>query len=138
MISLKPPHLFWRHVARGAHDHPGLSAHWHGLFSCTALRVAHASEAEIENLRASVFRDQNIVRLQIAMHDSRRVRRRKAARDLGANVERLAQSEFGAAQSLAINELADHVAIADVIHRDDVGMIERGHGSCFLLEARPA
>src|SRR5262252_45087 len=102
------------------------------------LCFAEGRSAEIEDLRASFFRDQNVVRFQITMHDSRRVRRRKAARDLGGDVERLAPSEFGTPQSLAINELADHVAIADVVHRDDVGMIERGYSPCFLFEARSA
>jgi hypothetical protein len=50
------------------------------------------------------------------MHDSGRVRRREATRNLRRDVERLAQSELGPTQHLPVNEFAD-VSIADVVLR---------------------
>ena len=55
---------------------------------------------------------QNVVGLQIAVHDTGRVRRRQAAGDLGGNLERLPQTEAGAAQRLAVDELC---ALANVV-----------------------
>jgi len=51
------------------------------------------------------------------MHDSGRVRRREAARNLRHDVEPLAQSELGPTQHLPVNEFTDHVSIADVVLR---------------------
>ena len=80
------------------------------------------------------LRHQNVVRLQIAVHDAGRVRRRQAAGDLGRDVERLPQPEPGAAQRLAVDELADDVALADVVDRDDVRVAQGRDGTSLDLE----
>ena len=72
------------------------------------------------------------------MHDTRRVCRRQAAGDLRRDVERLAQSESGTTKRLALDQLADDVAVADVVHRDDVGVAQGRDGAGFDLEALAA
>jgi hypothetical protein len=63
---------------------------------------------------------------------------RAAARNLRRDVERLAQSELGPTQRLPVNEFADHVSIAVVVHRDDVGIVERRHGPVPPARSAPA
>jgi hypothetical protein len=48
-----------------------------GFRICPELR-----QTRIENLQPAIFRDENILRLQIAVNDSFAVRRRQAVRDL--------------------------------------------------------
>jgi hypothetical protein len=63
------------------------------------------------------------------VHDARRVRRGQAAGDLGGDVERLPQAEPGAAQRLAVDELADDVALADVVDGDDIRVAQGRDGT---------
>ena len=72
------------------------------------------------------------------------VRRRQAARDLHADVDRLAHGQRAArqalAQRLAVEQFRDGVGQAvvraDVVDREDVRVRERGDGLRFALEAR--
>jgi hypothetical protein len=73
-----------------------------------------------------------------SLHDSGRVRRRQPAGDLGRDVDRLPHSEPGAAQRLAVDELAHDVALADVVHGNDVGVAQGGDGAGLDLESLPA
>jgi hypothetical protein len=57
---------------------------------------------------------------------------------LHSDVEEFAKAEFGGTERLAIDEFAYKVVIADIIDGDDVGVIERGDGAGFLLEALSA
>ena len=81
------------------------------------------------------------------MDDALLVRGGQAVRDLHGVVERLAHRQGAAAQALAqrlaFEQLRDDVGRAvvhaDVVHREDVRVIQRRGGSRFLLEAlKPA
>jgi hypothetical protein len=50
-------------------------------------RADRFRQSEIENLDAAVARDQDVVRLQIAVHDSSRVRSRESIRDLHRQIQ---------------------------------------------------
>ena len=63
------------------------------------------------------------------MHDSGFMCTSKAGGDLRDDIESFGQVEFHAAQGLAVHQFTDDIGdavfIANVIDRDDVGMIER-------------
>ena len=103
-------------------------------------------EPEVENLRASVARDEDVLRLQIAMDDALVMRRGHARRHLRREIAGTLPGELPArqqrAQRLAFEQLRHHVgdvAIeADIEDRDDARMIERRGGLRFLREPRDA
>src|SRR5487761_2086754 len=66
------------------------------------------------------------------------MRCRETIGDLHGDLEGLAQAKFAAAQRFAIDELADDVAVANVVNGDDVRMIQRRHGPRFAFEACPS
>ena len=77
------------------------------------------------------------------MDDAGGVRGGQAIGDLRGNVEELAGRDGLAgeqrAERLALNEFADNVLLAglnaNVVHGDDVGVVERGNGAGFTLKA---
>src|SRR5687768_12127336 len=73
MIHSFTAHLFGRHVTGGAYDDSGMSIHASRGNVCLGLitiRLSEFGDAKVENLHASVFGDEDIVRLQIAMYDA--------------------------------------------------------------------
>ena len=92
MIDRLAAHLLRRHVARGA-DHrsrrgslllrPGLGVLL--LFFRSQLR-----EAEVEDLHATIFRDEDVLGLEVAMHDALLVRGCQTVRDLNGVIDRFA------------------------------------------------
>ena len=102
-------------------------------------------KAEVENLHPSVARDEDVLGLQIAVHDAALVRGGQPARDLNRVVDRLERREpfrllEADAQRVAFEQLHDRVddagIVADVVQRQNVGMVERGDRLRFALEAR--
>src|ERR1700752_4874043 len=68
------------------------------------------------------------------MHDSRGVSGRETIRDLHGDVEQLAHISQRA-DRLAVDVLHHDVVFAYVVKRRDVGVIQRGNGPRFALEA---
>src|SRR5262249_52234776 len=99
---------------------------------------------EIQDLDDAVLGHEQILRLQIPMHDPLLVRCRQTLSDLGRVLDGLARWKCSAgearSQRLSFEQLRDDVwrslVRADVIQRDDVGMVETARGMGFLLEAR--
>ena len=71
------------------------------------------------------------------MGDARSVRGSESFGDLRADVEHLPQRQLSPAQRGALHQLHHHVAIADVVDAEDIGVIERCQQAGFLLEACP-
>ncbi len=110
---------------------------------CVAVRVSECAPAaagcglfrqtEIEDLGASIARQHDVFRLQIAMHDAGRVRRREGRGDLPGEIEQPAQRQGPAlenlAQRFALDQFRDNeseaILFADIVNRDDIRMIER-------------
>ena len=100
-------------------------------------------QSEVEDLDASVFRDPDVFRLEIAVDDSGIVSGGQSSGQLHAVVQHLAQPHRAftkaIAQGLALQQLGDDVGravvLADVENRNDVGMVEGGSGLGFLLKA---
>ena len=112
----------------------------------SAALVDGLGETEVENLYAAFAGDEDVVGLQVAMGDVFAVRGGQAVRGLDAVVDGLAMRERAAgedgAQAFAFEQFADHVGravvLAEVVDAENVGMIERGDGAGFLLEAAQA
>jgi hypothetical protein len=100
-------------------------------------------EAEVEDLDASVRRDENIGRLEVAMHDADRVRGSEGARDSSRDFDRGRRPQRASAKplrdGLPVEELGDQIGpvvlLPDVVYRDHIGMVEASHRLGFSLEA---
>ena len=99
-------------------------------------------EAEVEDLHAAVGGDEDVVGLQVAVHDAAGVRGAEPGGDLEPVADHVALGKRAAfepdPQRLAVEQLGDqvgHVAGADVEDREQVGVRQRGDGARLLLEA---
>ena len=106
-------------------------------------RVRRVREPEVDDERAPVAREEDVVRLEVAMDDPRRVRRRETAPGVeedGDNLAPCAGRLEPRAERPPFDELhrdEDLLAVgADVVHGDDVGVGEAGHRLRFTQEAR--
>ena len=128
-----------------------------GLVSTAAAMVTIASvgacgracerrDAEVEHLDVAVGPQHQVVGLDVAMHDRRGVGRGQRRRGLDADVEDLAKRQRSALETLtngfALDEFRDEescgVVIADLVDRQDVGMIERRCGTSFVKKTAEA
>src|SRR5580704_17618156 len=86
VISGETTHLLWRHVTNGAeHDAgQGMSLiYGNGLVTGICVRgFEQFGQAKIENFDVTITRDEDVLRLEIAMDDTFSVRRCQAAYDL--------------------------------------------------------
>ena len=100
--------------------------------------------AEIEDLHTAVGRQEHVLRLDIAVDDATLVRGSQALSDCDAAVDRLARGNRAVLERLAqrhpFEQLGDDerraVVLTEVVHGEDVRVIERGGGAGFLFEAR--
>ena len=101
-------------------------------------------ETKVEELDSTVRGDEDVGRLHVTVDDAALVSGRQAASDLNGVFHRFALGEPRGAcetigQRLALEEFGDHevdVALgADVMNREDVGMIEGGHRARLALES---
>ena len=150
-------HLLGRHVARGADHAPHLAGGGErrvlGEVRAALALLGELGEAEVEHLREAVGRDHDVAGLQVAVDDPGRV-------GLGQPLGRLRQVAEERAQvglvvvdqrgeRLAAHELhrdvvhgvrvggtrGAHRVVADLVDRDDVGVVERGRGLSLEHEA---
>ena len=102
-------------------------------------------DPEVEDFHAPVFRQEQVLRLEIAVHDPAFVGRRQPLRHLCGVLQRTADREWSPGsqpvpQRLALKQLGDHEGDAlvrrpPIEQREDVGMCERSHRAGFTLEA---
>ncbi len=142
--------LLGRHVAQRAHHDARLCTGGGGghvgLRAGAGLRLRQLGEAEVEDLDAAFVRDEEVLGLEVPMHDALVVRRGQAMRDLEGIVDRLARREAAGrelrSQRLAfqkfLNDVRRTVVAPDVVDRRDVGMVQDARGLRFLLEAAQA
>ena len=99
-------------------------------------------EAEIEDLHPAVQREEDVLRLQVAMHDAAFVRGAKPSGHLEGDVERRVHRKCAGAetraQRLAFQTLRHEVrgtaVIPDVVDGQHVGVIERAGGARLVLK----
>jgi hypothetical protein len=83
--------LLGRHVAGRAEQRPRLGLHRHRAIDDVGFHGRQLGNAEVENLDASILRDEHVVRLEVAVDDATIVRGGQAAGDLDRVVHRLAR-----------------------------------------------
>lgn len=111
-----------------------------------SLRLDQLGKSEVENFDAAIAQDEDIFRLQVAMHDPAIMGGGQAVRDLRATLDGFALRHRATfqhrPQAFAFEQFGDEIRrailLADVIDAENVGMIERGDGTRFLLEAAQA
>ena len=142
------PHLLGGHVPGRAHDHAGVGRgrgrRELGGLDARFRRKHQLGQTEIEDLDVAVPGDEQVFRLQVAVHDPLVVRGGEAGRDLDGVLDRLAHRERAAAQAraqrLAFQQLGHEVrrplVRPDVVEREDAGMGEHPGCARLGLEAR--
>jgi hypothetical protein len=93
----------------------------------------HFRQTEVENLDRSIGPDQDVVGLEIAVHDPHGVSGGEAVGDLHRHIEELTRA-LCLANGRAVNKLHDKIVRPHVVQLTDVGMIQRGYGAGFALE----
>ena len=107
------------------------------------LVAEELGEAEVHDLHVAALGQENICGLDVSMHDALRVRGVKGVGDLDTEIDNLVNLER-AARDAVEKGLAFHplhhderlaVVFTDVVHRADVGVVQRGGGTRF--DAKP-
>ena len=95
VIGRGAAHLLGRHVADGAEHKAGLRIHrghrGHSTLPARNVRLFELREPEIENLRARICRDEQVLGFEVPMHDAFFVRSREPVGDLQRQFYRLAR-----------------------------------------------
>ena len=131
--------LLRSHVADRAHGHARAGAHERGCIFAPVL--AELGQAEIENLRVAVRRDDHVLRLDVAVDDAGLVRGGQGRGDLCADFDDVGDRHRAAANALAERLAIDHlhgdeakvVMRADLVDVSDVRVMER-RGRLRLLD----
>ena len=105
--------------------------------------IGHLGQTKVRQLGIAVPRNQNVLRLDVAMQDAGVVRRRERVRHASQQFDDLAPCpRFGSsprAERSTIDELGHQVVAAlelgGLVDRDNVGMIERRERAHFATES---
>ena len=137
LIHQLPTRLFGRHVGSGTdnHAHPADRVHRQALRVLEPLAgrgfVRHLGQSEIQHLHRAVRPQDDVARLQIAVHDALLVRVFERVGDLPGDLQRLIQGHGALPDSFrqcgTVHQLHHQVIGSDVVKVADVGMIQRGH-----------
>ena len=136
--------LLRSHVRRGAENLAASSRGGEHRALVVRVGFAHLGDTEIENLRVTAIRDEDIGGLDVAMNDARVVCGIERVRDLDAegkqDVERQTAIGDSVSQRGALEVLHDDegaaILLADIVNGADVGVIQRRRGP--RLAAKPA
>ena len=116
VIDRQAANLFGRHVSHGAHNHSRHRERGVGDVAPRSGRpraIRKLCEAEVQNLDAAVGHDQQVLGLQVPVHDPLLVRGLEAAGDLYGVFHSLAHGKSAGVQlipkSLALEKLGDDV-----------------------------
>jgi hypothetical protein len=137
-------HLFWGHVADGTNERAfrcRAAAHLlerHGKWTVTE----ELRDAEVEQLHASIGRDEHVLGFDVPVDDSLVVCRRKPARNLNRVISGAVDRECTAievpAKRVAFEQFGNQIRRAfmraDVEYGEDVWMVERRCRTRFLFE----
>jgi hypothetical protein len=136
--------LFGRHVARCAHDRPGLrDGDRRAVARSSRLGFAkEPGEAEVEDLELAVAGQEEVPGLEVAVHHAGRVGRGQPLAELHRVLHRPPRGQGLALESLAqrlpleqLERQEGHAMVgADVVDAEDVGVIERRDRQGLLLE----
>ena len=143
MVGGFAPYLLRRHVASRAQHHTFIRQIGSGRIR---RRVPLLGQPEIQDLHVAAARDHDVVRLQIAVHQTGRVRRREAGGHLHRNLDcprrgkraSLDRAPQGVPADQLGSDPVDTVVATDVVNGDDVGVVERAGRARFPLETGDA
>ena len=138
-------HLLRSHVARGAEHHAGVRepAFGRGRAGHVGIAgIAGSREAEVEQLHA-VGREEDVRRLQVAVHDPARVERLERGQHRERDRHRLRHAQRPALQPLAERLAFEQLhrdeelplVLADVVELADVRVVDARRGPGLALEA---
>ena len=136
--------LLRRHIFHCAEQHARLRAlQSHRLFIQTGRAARNqARQPEVEHFHVTVVAQHEVVGFDVAMRDAGGVRHTERLGHLSAQLrQRFNRAAFAdqRPQRAPLDEFhhdeATGFSFADFVNGDDVGMIERGGGARFLLEA---
>ena len=152
-IDFFAAHLFGRHVGDGAESGAGAgevlvarTLRCGGVgdgFTAGGDGVGHFCEAEVENFCGATFGDEDIGGLDVAVNDAGAVSGVERVGDFDADFEKAIEFERAAGDDVLESRTVEKlhgdegaaVVFADVVDGADVGMIQRGSGASFALEA---
>ncbi len=141
------PHLFGRHVRHRPQDTPGTGQLRRPGDGCRRFPTAggrpDGRQAEVQNLGVAPARDEEIRRLEIAVHDPRGVRGFKGVGHLDGERQQLIDVERAPGDALLqrhpLEELHHEerasTLLADIVDGADAGVIERRCRACLALES---
>ena len=97
---------------------------------------------QLDTPRLSLAGQKHILRLQIAMDDAARVRVFQGLADLTGDLDDFRKIRgAGLAEARALHQLHDEIGdvpvLADVVHRNDVGMVQRSRSPGLMQEPLP-
>jgi hypothetical protein len=116
-------------------------------FRLYGLLFSELSQSEIQDLDDAVRAEHDVIRLNVAMNDTRLMRRAQRRSHLDGDVERRLEFHFSRphhalAQGLTFDELCSYevarVHLSDLVNRDDVRVVQSRGCASFLLEAAHA
>ena len=137
--------LLGRHVARRAHQE-ARQRRRRRKRGVGWRRVERLRQAEVEDLHVAVRAQHDVFRLDIAMRDPARVRRRQRSRDLDRDPDRFTvgtrRRSRGCAERFILDELGDdegaRVELAEIVDHQDMRMVQRRCRTCFGMEPAEA
>ena len=118
VVHREPAHLLRRHVGDGPEDHAGLGRTRQRRRSRVAGICGQrdlARQAEVEDLDVAVFRDEDVLGLEVPVDDPLLVCRGETSCDLRSDVERLARRQRSGPQTLP-----QRLAFEELHERGDV------------------
>ena len=136
--------LFGRHISNGSKDGARLRSQRRRLAAGQSgmLRLDQLRQTEVEDFDSSILGDEDVLRLQVPVDDPFFMRRSEPACDLRRIVERFAHRQRRRRHPLTkiptFQQLGDDIrpafVRAEIVDRQNTGMVQRRCGPCLLLE----
>jgi hypothetical protein len=145
VIDRLPPHLLGRHVADRSHELPRPGRRrLRRLPAVAGQPIRDLRQAKVEQLQPPFARDEDVLRLDVAVDDPLRVGGGQPLRHLHGEPQDLALARgpvrHHLPQRLALEQLRDDVRHAlvrtDIEDREDVRVTQGGDGASLALEPR--
>ena len=143
LVDRAGPGLLWRQIPERAQHHARQRVRGGGLGAVGRSERRGRGQAEVEDLQATVGRQEDVVGLQVAVHDAAGMRGGEPGGELQRQADGLALADRAAPearpQRLPVEQLGDevrHLAGADVEDRQQVRVRQPGDRPRFPLEPR--
>ena len=140
------PHLLRRHVADGTGNLAGLGVLRDGggrTIGADGFGLREFGQAEIQDLEAAVFRQEEVFRFEVTMYNAGVVSGGQSTRNVHSAITGIARTHRTAAQAIpqcfSLQQFGHYVrtpiVLSDVEDRNNIGMVESGSGLRLQFEA---